>query len=305
MKIILEQILILFAFAAVGFLLSKAGVVKKEHSVILSKLLVYVFLSSNIIRTFAKNCTVNYISSNYPLILTSLAIVCVLAVSMHFAAKLFSKDRTERSVLEYSLIIPNFGYMGYALAEELLGPSGLMDGMMFAIPMSLYVYTVGYCILSGKKLSFKNLLNPTMVSLVIGILIGITGLGAHIPSVAYSMLDKASACMAPVSMILTGIVISEFGLTAMLKDPRVYIVSVLRLVVVPAAIGGVLTLIGFKEALPVAVLFYCLPCGLNTVVFVKNAGGNCEQGAGLALVSSILGCLTIPLLLSLFGIQIV
>ena len=110
--------------------------------------------------------------------------------------------------------------------------------------------------------------------------------------------------MAPVSMLLTGIVISEFGIKNMLKDPRVYIISVLRLIFIPAAIGGALVLTGFREALPVAVLFYCMPCGLNTVVFVKNAGGNCEQGAGLALASNIFGCLTIPLILMLFGIQI-
>jgi predicted permease len=59
-----------------------------------------------------------------------------------------------------------------------------------------------------------------------------------------------------------------------------------------------------EAAIRAAVILYAMPCGLNTVVFVKNAGGNCEIGAGLALVSSILALGSIPLITYLFGIAV-
>jgi len=304
MEIIIEQIFILFAFAAIGFTLAKCNVIRHEHSAILSKLLVYVFLPANIIKTFARNCTISYICENYIFIFVSAVIVVILALLMHFVAKLFSADETERSIYEYSMIIPNFGYMGYTFAEALFGSLGLMNAMMFAMPMSFYTYTVGYCILSKRKYNLKNLINPTMLSLMIGIILGVSGLGKLLPDTAFSLLDKASACMAPVSMLLTGIVISEFGMKRILKNPRVYIITLLRLFFIPIVVGGAVSLLGEPDVTRIALLLYCMPCGLNTVVFVKNAGNNCETGAGLALISNILACLSIPLILLLFGIKI-
>ena len=45
---------------------------------------------------------------------------------------------------------------------------------------------------------------------------------------------------------------------------------------------------------------YAMPCGLNTIVFPKLIGENCEIGAGLALVSNVLAIFTIPLCVAVF-----
>ena len=52
---IFGQVLILFAFAVVGFSLAKGGLVNPSHAGVLSKLLVYVFLPCNVFKTFATN----------------------------------------------------------------------------------------------------------------------------------------------------------------------------------------------------------------------------------------------------------
>lgn len=304
MKIIFDQICILCAFTAIGFILAKRNLIKHEHSMLLSKLLVYVFLPANIIKTFSKNCTVSYICDNYIFIVVSAIIVFLLTVLMHFVAKLFSRDQAERSIYEYSLIIPNFGYMGYTFAETLFGSSGLMNAMMFALPLSFYTYTIGYCILSGKKPNPKNLINPPMISLVIGAVLGLSGLGEFLPDIAFSFLDKASGCMAPISMLLTGIMISEYGIKNILHNYSSYVVVLFRLFLIPIALGTAVSLIGDTELTQITVLLFCMPCGLNTLVFGKNAGKRCELGAELVLVSNILACISIPIILLLFGIKI-
>ena len=305
MTVIFEQVLTLFIFVVIGFTLAKSKIIKGSHAPIASKLLVYVFLPANIIKTFAKNCTPSYIANNYSLILVSLAVIVVIAGISHFAARLFTKEKSEYGIYEYSLAIPNFGYMGYAFVGAVFAEAGLMDAMMFSMPMSIYTYTIGYCILSGKKFSFKSFLNPTMTALVVGMIIGLSGLGNIMPPLVYGVLDSASACMAPVSMLLVGIVLADFKIPKLLRDFRIYIITALRLVIIPVLLGVVLTLLGAPESsVRAAVILYSMPCGLNTVVFVKNAGGNCEIGAGLALVSSVLACASIPLVTYLFGIAV-
>jgi len=300
MIVVFEQVFTLFLFAAAGYALSKSGVVNPGHSKLLSTLLVYVFLPCNIFRTFSANCTAHYLRDNYRTILASIGLLAVLAVSMEFVSRLFSRDSYERRIYRYSLIIANYGYMGYALAESLLGSTKLMNVMMFAMPLSVYTYTVGFSSLTKRKMSLRKLINPVNLSMILGIAAGLSGL--TMPNILMGAVGKASSCMAPVSMLMAGIVISEFRLRDLLRQPRTYILTALRLVVIPILLGSALSLLGQPEIVESAVVLLAMPCGLNTIVFPKMVGENCEIGAGLAFISNILACATIPLVFTLFGI---
>ena len=300
MSAVFEQVFILFVFAVIGYVLSKTKVVKNEHSKILSKLLVYVFLPSNIFKTFAANCNPEYFSKNYVLIITSAVIIVTLVITAYLASKLFSKDKYERSVYEYSMVIPNYGYMGYALAESLTGEAGLLNIMMFALPVACYTYTRGFCILTKRNMSFKKMANPILISMFAGVVAGLVKI--PIAGTVSAVLNKASACMAPVSMLLAGIVISEFKIKELLTSYKSYIIVALRLFIIPVCIGMITLNICGKEVSQTAVLLYAMPCGLNTIVFPKTVDGNCKIGASLAFISNILACLSIPVVCYIFGI---
>lgn len=298
MSVIFDQVLILFIFVAVGFVLGKGNIVKSEHTKILSSILVYVFLPCNIYKTFSTNFTIKYIQSNYRVLLVSVVILVSLLFLAHFAAKLFSKEKYERCIYEYSLAIPNYGYMGYALAETLLGDMGLMNIMTFALPVSVYVYTIGFARLTKRGFSLKKLCNPIIFATVLGTAAGLCSIPA--PEVLSSVLQKASGCMAPVSMLLTGIVVSELPCKELICNRKIYPLSAFRLVVIPLLLGTVLSSFCDSSIVQTAVLFYALPCGLNTVVFPKLVDESCEIGASLALVSTILACGTLPIVLSAY-----
>lgn len=160
MSIIFSQVIMLFVFIAIGFVLGKTKISKNEHSQILSSLLVYIFLPCNIFKTFSKNFTVTYIIEGYQQLILSTVIILILLVLSHFVSKLFSKEKYEKCIYEYSLIVPNYGYMGYALAEALFGEAGLTNMMVFALPVSLYIYTIGFCKLTKRGFSLKNYATP-------------------------------------------------------------------------------------------------------------------------------------------------
>ena len=216
-----------------------------------------------------------------------------------FIPKLLTKNKSDQAVYAYSLLIPNYGYMGYALSESLLGESGKLNFMVFAIPFSLYIYTIGYCKLTKVGISLKKLLNPVIIATLLGIIAGLVEL--PLPGIAISALEKASACMAPTSMLLAGITVSQYQFKSLLLKPASYVVTLLRLVGIPVTIGLLLSLFGVrKEIIQVAVLLTALPCGLNTIVFPKLVGENCEIGASLAMVSNIIACISIPIVFSIF-----
>lgn len=300
LAVVFEQVFILFVFVAAGFTLGKCKVVKAEHSKILSSILVYVVLPCNVFKTFSSKFTVAYITGNYPIVLTSTVLILVLSVAANLGARLFAKEKYERCIFEYSLLIPNYGYMGYALAEALLGEAGLVNFMTFALPASLYIYTVGFSKLTKRGLSLKKLCNPVIIATALGIAAGLSGIS--VPGAVSDILSKSSGCMAPVSMLLTGIVLSELPLKRIINNKKIYPLAAMRLVVIPLVVGFVLSRFCDSAVTQIAVLFLALPCGLNTVVFPKLVDENCEIGAGIALITTTLACITLPVVLSFFNL---
>ena len=298
MTVVFEQVLMLVLFAAAGYVLCKKHLSDSKHTKLLSTLEIYVFLPGTVFNTFSKNFTAAYLREKYVLVLISAAVLLIVAVSMQFFSKLLTKDSYRRSVYSYSLTIPNYGYMGYALAGSLFGSETLLNVMIYALPLSMYVYTIGYCILTKTKLNLKKLLNPVLISMAIGMIVGLAGWQP--PALVGTMAEKAAACMAPVSMLLTGMVISEYRFSDLLRKKMNYVVSALRLLALPCLIAGALRLLRLELAVIPALMIFCMPCGLNTVVFPRMIGEDCETGASLAVISSLASCATIPFCVWLF-----
>ena len=298
MGIVFEQVLVLFIFVAIGFVLGRTKLVNAAHSQMLSKLLVYVFLPCNTIKAFSSNCTPKYLSENYIIVILGFVIILLLMLVMHFLAKPLTKKKYDRYVYEYSMIVPNYGFMGYALAESFFGEVGLLNFIMFTTAYAIYIYTIAFAKLTKSGFAPKKLVtNPALLSIAIGLVLGLTQL--PIPSVIGSVLNKGSNCMAPVSMVLAGLVISEFNLKEIIKRWEIYPVTFVRLLGVPILAGIILKLLNVSETiLQTVVLFAALPCGMNTIVFPKLVNEDCRGGAGLALVSTVLACITIPVVMS-------
>jgi len=303
MLTVLKQLFVLYTFLAVGFGFGKWRPKQTEHTGLLSFLLVHLLLPAKVFGTFSKNFTVDYIRYNYVTILFSLALLLLLALLAMPLSRLLTKQDYERRVYRYSLTISNYAYMGYVLAEELFGEQGLTDLILFCIPFAIYTYTFGYAMLTGKDKSLRRAINPMTVAILCGMAVGLTGIS--IPAIFTQVLSSASACVGPLSMILTGMTLSTFALRELVSDGRAYLFSALRLLILPLAVLGFCSLAARTglmpdAVLPSAVMMACMPCGLNTIVFPKLVGEDCRIGARLALLTHLFSCLTIPVWLSVF-----
>ena len=297
MLIVLEQILYLLIFAAIGFTLCATKLVAQNTTKLLSTLGVYVFLPATIFRSFAGKCTPDYLKQKYPLILVSIVLVLIVAAIAYVGTR-WIKPEYRRKLFWYSLSIANYAYIGYPLAEGLFGADVLFDVLIFALPMSLFTNIVGFCQLTNQKINFKRLLNPPILAAILGVCAGL--LGIPMPSVIDTVIANAAGCMAPCCMLLTGMVISEYHLLSLLKRPSSYIVSAMRLLVIPCLIGLVLHLLKLDFAVLPALITYAMPCGMNTIIFPRLIGEDCLPGASMLFISTVLSAITIPLVLMLF-----
>ena len=296
----LNQMLFLFGCILIGFLLNRTKVLPENTGTVLSKLEAYVLMPALVVSSFQANCTLENLSANRISVLVSLLVLGISIAAAFLLGGLFTKNREEVGLYRYSIAVTNFGFVGNAMVLGLLGEEGLFRYLVFTLPMSLFVYTLGiYWLTAGaQKFTWRDLFSPKILSVVIGIVLGLTQI--PIPTFVGKILDGCSACFSPVAMILAGFVIAQFRIGKLLKEWKVYILAAVRMVVMPLAFYGLCLLLDVPEDVRVLVLFAtAMPLGLNTIVFPAAYGLNVNPGASMAVIANILGLITVPLILML------
>lgn len=296
MEVILTKLFCLYAFILMGYLIGKFKKGINDHTVILSFLAVNILLPAKVFNSFSTYFTVSYISNHYQLLMVSLGLLVVLHLAGWLVGKLLKGNGIEKGIYEYTVTISNYGYLGYVLIESVFGSAALTDMILFCMPFSIYTYTVGYMKLTGK-VSLKRLLNPVTLASFAGMAVGLVGL--ELPVIATDIIGSASACLGPLTMLLTGLTLSEFTLRRMLGDVKVYIMTAIRLLLVPLFVYVSFRLLKLDAYLAPALVMSAMPSGLNTIIFPKNIGASPELGAKLALITHVISCVTLPLWLSL------
>ena len=288
---------------AIGYILRCFHLEPGNTPTVLSKLEIYVFMPAMVLSSFIKSCTVQSLRDNAQLFVYGLVCAAVTFVLGKVLGRFFSKDRYERKIYAYSLSVANFGYIGMPLAASLFGSQGLFEFNIFAISLNMltYGYLVPSLVPEGKENPkggwLRRLMSPITVAMLLGIILGLTGLSNHLPGFVRNTVDNLSGCLGPVAMILTGFVVGGFHLPDLLKIKKVYLVSFLRLLVLPLVFAGLVWLMGGdKNACLLTMISFASALGLNTVVIPASYGGDVHTGASMALISSV-GCVaTLPLL---------
>ena len=153
-------------------------------------------------------------------------------------AKLFSKDIGIRNMYTYYLTFSNFGYLAYPVVGAVFGEEALLDLIVFTIPTNIIMSTYGYSLFSKEKNLFKNLLSPLMISVGLGMVVGLSGLGGFMPPVVTKILDMAGNTTGMNSMILTGLVLSGHRIVSLFNNTQALEASSLILFTISSTSHG-------------------------------------------------------------------
>ena len=303
----LNQTAFLFSFIVLGYILSRWKFIPANSSTVLSKLENYIFIPALVLGTFMENFTVQQLKSASGLLTGSLIINAVAILLAHVCAHLFTKDKYVQNISIYGLCFATFGYMGNAVVSAMF-PDLFMEYLIFTLPLWILIYLWAVPVLligseSGKQTvaqRLKNFANPMFIATLLGMLIGLINI--PIPGFIRSAVNTAGSCMSPVAMLLTGMTIAQFNLKEILQIKSVYIVTALRLLVFPLLLLGAMLLIPMEKTMATcAICALSMPIGLNTIVIPSALGKDTKVASGMALVSHVLSCVTIPLIFMLFA----
>ncbi len=301
----LSSVLSLFIIMAVGFFLRKKKLVPEDAGTVLSRLETFLLLPALNFNTMLTRCTVETLKSDFRLLLYSLIIVFAAVALSYLLAGLFEKkDAYMKNIYRYALVFSNYGYMGYAIVPLILGQEMLQKYILFTLPMTVVLYMWGVNMLIPKKENRKNpllnLINPSFVAILLGMLCALLGLGKYVPSFLTTTLSSLGNCLGPMAMLLTGFAIGGIDVMSVIGNKKVYAATFLRLIVLPAVLISVLYLLKADgEVMFFTLVAYGSSFGMNTVVFPSAYGGDVVPGSAMAVISNVFVVLTLPMMFGL------
>ena len=308
----LKQMAVLALFIIIGFAVSKFKAVGPEATGVLSKLESTVFIPALVMGTFITNFTPEKLGAAWRILLFSTVITLIGIFIAILCSKIASRDAYVQKIYTYGLAFANFGFMGIPIVTALF-PQYEMYYIIFTLPLWTFIYVWGVpALLMGKengnvKDKLKALINPMFIALVIGAVIGISGL--RLPDFVISAVNTCGGCMSPLAMIITGMTFANMDVKKVLKIKSIYFISAVRLVVLPLLFGGVYLLFIRLLSLDIPEYYFicmlcaqAMPLGLNTVVVPAAYGKDTSVAAGMALISHAISIATIPIILTLFGL---
>jgi malonate transporter and related proteins len=231
------------------------------------------------------------------------------AVARIVAAKLFAMDGVAGSVFGMGTIFGNTVLLGIPLAKVTLGDASLPSVSLVIVFNSLTLWTLVTVSVEwarNRDLSLRGLaktargvvLNPLIASVLLGTAFGFTGL--PLPSMLDETLSLMSQAAVPMSLIVLGMGLAEYGVREGLR-PSVAL-SLLKLALLPVVVYAIARALQLPARETQAVVMLAsLPVGANVYIMARQFGALEGPVATSLVLTTIAAAFTTPLLLALLS----
>ena len=293
--VLAEMLVILFAIAA-GYAANHLGYLGGEMDQKLSKLILNITMPAMIVAAVITGEELPEIS-----VILSILEVGVVFYVLEFAfvltvPKLLPGTAGQKGVYRYTLAFPNVGFIGYPVAVALYGDGALFYAAILALPFNLLSYSLGPLMLAGAgRFRWRQLLSPCIVASVLGLVLALTRLRP--PAIVGEMLDFVGSITVPLSLLVVGSLLAHMSPGKVLRSPKLWVLSVLRLLVMPALLCLVLRGMHIEAmVLGIAVSQMGMPVAVNGTLLSMEYGGDTEAMAQVTFLTTLGAIVTIPVL---------
>lgn len=294
------QILVLFFILIVGFGVYRLKVVDDQGITALSRLVMEVTLPAMIIISMNYDFSREIMWESGKILLLSLVLFLVSGLFAMYMTRFFTVDERAASVYQFMLIFPNIGFMGYPVIDAIFGKLGVFYTSIFNLSFSFVVWTLGVWLFrknEGGSMQFhwRLLFTPGIASTLLGFIIFLFSI--QLPYPIYRTLELVGGITTPLSMLVVGALMGRSPIKTIWNNPKVYVISAIRLLVIPLIVLALMRLGGFAAmTLGVTVVLLGMPGAANTAIFAERYGGDADLASRCVFLSTLFSVVTIPLM---------
>lgn len=295
-----NEVIALCLMMAVGIYGRKKNFIDDRVENGLNSILVNMILPMSIINSFYMEYDSTIIENCKKLIIFSLIIHTAGLVLSKFV--FYKAGKKKQPVLRFMITFSNCAFMGFPILGSVYGDMGIFYASIFNTVFHIFVWTFGVALFNtdmSLKESIRNIVrNKAIWSVIIG---GVIFLGQiQLPQAINSVVKNLAAVTTPLSMIIIGSMLCASNVKELLNDYTLYLVSLLRLVVIPLIIFAVLSFFNVDKILiAVPTLIMAMPGAAICPVIANDNDGDGILASKCVFMTNILSVITIPAFMAL------
>ena len=293
------QVLILFILIGFGFVGNKTGIINKEGSKVMSDIVLYFVTPCLIINSFNINFDKTKLQGLLICLIGFFLIMVASIIVVHLVFR--GKDEQKKRVLRFAVVFSNAGYMGIPLQKAVLGDEGVFFGSACVAVFNVMVWTYGIICMSGDKKSMsakKLILNPGIIGVAIGLMVFLFSI--QLPAPVATVLETMAALNTPMAMMVIGFNLAGSNILSALKDKSIYLVSFLRLIVIPLLSLFILVLCGIRGSVLVSIIVAAsAPVAAATTVFAIKYDNDVKGSVNLVTFTTLLSIISMSAIVAL------
>lgn len=295
---VLTQMGILVAIMAVGFICTKLGVTGPEFTRSGSKVVMNVFLVFTILDSVTSAEMELSIADVGVDIVVYFAMVLISALLGLATAKLIRARSDRKGIAAFAVTFANTVFVGFPVISSVYGDEGILLATLSNVPFNMLVYTLGIAMINGsaKEMNIKNALSAPLVATIVAVAIFLADI--KLPSPVVECLDVIGGGTVPMSMLVVGASLGSISIKQALSDWRVYVVSLVRLIVAPLVTWVILGLFIHDEMLlGISVILSACPTAMIATALAISAGRDEAYASQCVFASTVLSAGTMPLMI--------
>jgi predicted permease len=298
---ILTATLPVFACVVLGAWLRKRGRLLPSADSSILFLAIYITYPAYILRKILGDPELHRASNLLvPALCGAGFMLLAMGVSRMVAPWFGLRTKAEKGTFTVACSIQNYGYIPIPILSALF-PDQAWVGILFiyTLGLELVLWTVGVVVLGGHgKANFRQLLNPVVLSIIVGVAANFLGWDAYVPAWLGSWLEMIGMCSFPLGLIMFGTSLADLlGTPGWHKQWRTPVGGIiLRLAILPMIMIGLTYWIQPGEHLRhIIAVQAAMPAAMIPLIMAKRYGGDEATAMRVILFTTLVSLGTIPL----------
>lgn len=306
MTVLLQKMALMLILLVLGYVAVRLKIVPEDFNKGLSKLVINVLLVGMILSSVInKELEMTGAEVAQGVLMMAIAQVIGILIGVLSVKLIPSLKRGDSGMYSMLIGFMNNGFMGFPLVAAFFGEDCVFFASLSNIPFNLMLYTIGIRMLQkgngDEKLDLKRIINMPIIATLAALIIFVFEI--PMPAIIDDTMDTLSAAVVPLSMMCIGMSLGNVPIKDAVLQPKMYIVSLMRLIVAPLIAWLILRMfITNPQTLGIIILLELTPSAvICTMLGLENGRDGVESSSGI-FISTVLSVITIPLMIALLGI---
>lgn len=295
---IIDTMFKLFSMLVLGYYFYKKNYFNSDVNEKLSNMIVRFTAPALIISSVSNVDAVNK-AEVFKIVLIGVVLYLTLPFIAYITIKLLGVDKSKEGIYKMLITFSNVSFMSYPIVQALYGDVAIFYNTLLHMPFNILIFTYGEYLLSkgegkGKvNIKARDILSPGLLAAVLAAVIYFAKI--RLPSFIETTCSFLGGVTTPLSMIILGSVLGGYSIKEVFLEKKLYLISVLKLVILPVFIFFIFNKI-FTDPIiiGVATLTMGMPAASMCVMLSIKYEGQVKIASIGVFLTTILSLISIP-----------